>query len=245
MRNTKKTWQILIPTYEGGHYLDDQSLQPYPVAGTCERVLEYDVGGAGTGDYYGPGFPGALFYYPCVFTNYGQKEFDQRVAPQEQYDASDGAGGYLDSSHWPDWVLDIVPGSSILRSITRDYKINDLSYVAPLYDEDFVLVEAAHYKIELYHWLIYYTSNPGDGSLQETIIAGIVLGGFGALQTYRCYDFKCPLDDGESMRFTREVPTVPFVWSGSGGPAGYYQEISDYIFPPYLDGYHVDIEPII
>lgn len=244
MRNTGRTWNIVIPTYQGGIYLNDQTLEPYPLVGQLSRVLEYDVGAAGTGDYYGLG-DGTLFYFPCTWTNYGQKLFDQRLMHQEQYDASDGEGGYLDSSHWPAWVLDIVPDSDTLRTITRDHKIYNLSYVPPEYDDDHNLLDDAHYRIELYHWLIYYISSPGDGSLQEVIVAGVVSGGFGALQTYRCYDVdKCPLADGDYMRFNRDLPTEPFVWSGSGGPAGYYQEVSSYILPPYLDGYHVDIDPI-
>ncbi|QDU03154.1 hypothetical protein V6x_28660 [Gimesia chilikensis] len=237
MRNSWRTWNIVIPTYPYGIFMNSETLVQSAQSGQTNRVLEFDVSlDVGTGKYV---------FYPCVWTNWGQTVFDTRIQDTELYDASDGMGGYLDSSHWPDWVKEIVPLHYELRVISRIIRIFNMTYVPAEYDAERNLLDDAHYRIRFYEQLVYYVSDVGG--IAEVIVAGPsnTAAGFGSQQIYRCYEVdKCPLADGEYMRFHRDLPDEPFEWSGQGGPGGYNQELSDYIFPPYVDGYHVDIDPI-
>lgn len=238
MRNSWRTWRLVFPTYPGGIYMEFDTLVPREQSGEAERYLEFDAQSVNVGDPISE-----VNMIPCTWTNYGQYLFDIRVNPTENYVGNDGMGGYLSSDHWPDWVKEVVPLEYVLRNANRNYRIEDLTFIDAEYDSEGNLLDDAHFRILLYHYLDYYISDPGDGSELHIPIAG-VWNGAGANLFYRCYDVDlCPLPDGESMRFTRDLPTEPFVYSGAGGEAGYYQERAPYIFPPYIDGFHVDIVP--
>lgn len=237
MRNSWRTWRLAIPTYPGGiFYADFDTLEQNEQSGEAERYLEFDVSGV---------IGGGLTFHPCIWTNYGQKVFDTRLIVTETYNGSDGAGGYYTSANWPDWIKEVVAESYELRFIARNYRIDDLRFVPAEYDSEDNLVDDEHFEIKLFHYL-HYNVTDSDGSEGQVIVTG-ASGGIGALQVYRCYDVeKCPLPDGESMRFHRDLPTEPFEYSGAGtGDFGYFQERSPYVFPPYIDGYHVDIDPIV
>lgn len=239
MRNTGRVWKIVIPFYDNGFYLNMDTLAESGFVTEHERVAEYDIqdgllGGAG------------MYYLTCKWTNYGQFIFDQRVytGGRELYNGSDGAGGYLSSSHWPDWLSAIAPSSYEIRSAECTYRL-DIDYYSEHETEharnpshplpEIIEGDSAHFNIVLGHNLFYSFSTldePGERSNNIFIDY--------PRQTYRCYDVDdFPLSNNQVKRFHRILPTEPI--SPGATLAEREAALPFYGFPPYVDAYHVDL----
>ena len=247
MRNAGLVWNLVIPTYIGGQFMNSETLERFPVATPTERILEYDV----YVNYASPSVKERILYYiDCAWTNYGQQVFDTRLYQSDEY-YGNVPGGFRPESDWPDWVTEMVPsGGGDLRSATRMYRIDNMYFSEAEYDDDGYVSMPAHYAIYL-HVLSSYSKS---GSLWNYPTIGwgnydpndgfIDLTGPVAL-TYRCFDFKCLLEKGEYLLFEREIPTESYSERNESGILYNYNNAvlhGEYTFPENLKAYQVDLQ---
>lgn len=225
MRNTGRVWKLVIPFYDQGHYLDPDTLVPRAQIGEEERIAEYDI-------FY----DGAIHYLTCMWTNYGQNVFDQRITPDVSYSAN-GGDSYIPKSQLPYWLRTIVPdGFKTISASMRHWIF--MGYSPARSGLGGIVEDDPYFYITLHHDIYCSYWDGIDGTEPAEIWHYATLPGL----TYKCYEVaKCPLADGESMRFSRGLPTEPYDASADG-PYD-YTYLATYGFPPYIDGYHVDRIP--